>query len=220
MSNRTRLLLGLFAPLLLAATPAEPLNARLGVELILRLPLPEGSSVVGYPELAPFALRTPPEINDGELVLELVPLRPGRHLFPALPLLDSSNRSLQTAPLVIDVTAPEPPAALQPLKQLPSMANPQSPQSPRRLWLLALLLTATTALIWLLRRRRQPEATPLSRLDLLARNFAVRDDRDDPRWQAFRSQLQRLRFAPLDHDDAQIDTLCAQFEALCREAQP
>lgn len=217
MSRPAHLFLALLVPLLLAAAPPEPVTARLGAVLTLRLPLPKDAVVAGYPDLSPFALRTPPRAADGELLLELVPLRPGRHLFPPLPLRDSGNRPLQTEPLVIDVTAPEPPADLQPLKELP-VTTSETTSSPLWPGTILLLTAAALAGLWR-RRRRRHEPEPISTLDRLARDFAARDDHNDPRWQTFRYQLQRLRFAPLPPDDAQIDALRTQFATLCRKEQ-
>lgn len=216
MGRLLPMILALLTPLLLAATPSTPLTSRLGAAFTLQIPLPEGFTVAGYPDLHPFALRAPPEVVEGKLVLELLPLRPGRHLFPPLPLVNAGNRSRQTAAVAIVVTAPEAPAALQPLKEFPLSTDTTSADRHWPLFLALALLLPAAACVWLCRRRK-PELRKLCRLDALAQRFAGRSDRDDQRWQAFKANLYRLRFAPLVARDEQIAILEEQFEALCRE---
>lgn len=207
------------APWLLGAAPAV-LTARLGAPLTLSIPLPAGATVAGYPDLRPFALRTAPVEHDGTLTLELLPLRPGRHTFPALPLAGPFGRETETAAQIIEVSSPEPPAALHPFKPLPRPASAKTPARWRPLAYGGLAVLALLALGALAVRRRHHQPPPPTPLDLLARRFAACADHDAPRWTGFRQHLDRLRFAPLAPTAAEIETLCAQFEQLQRETPP
>jgi hypothetical protein len=213
-----RRLLCLIVPLLLAAIQTPPaINARLGDALMLQLPLPPGvgATVAGFPDLTPFALRDAPKIINDTLILDLVPLRPGRYTFPALPL-HSDSGPLTTAALRIDVTAPDPPMAAHPLKELPT--TPEASR-PRNEWLHGLALTTAVLLalfIWRRYRCQPLPATPAP-LDQLAARFADLADGNDPRWAEFRSRLERQRFAPLATDPAIVAELTAQFDTLRQE---
>lgn len=223
------LFLLLSAGVLTGAGPGPPRIApstpTLGVPILLTLDLPDAETqLAGLPSLAPFELLTPPQKEGTQLHLVLLPLRPGRHTIPAIPLHQGRSGQISSASRTIDVAEGVPADARPaPLKELPSTGR--VPVA----WLVALILAPLLfpALVLRSKARRSgrprpaPALTELSGEALLAelqRQLEIREGEDDERWKPLTRRLERLRFAPGERPEESIRELLADFLKMAEDA--
>lgn len=216
-----RLLFILIAVTQLAALPisVNPPEVEFGKPVTIRVTLPEKSSdLVGFPELEPFALLTPPEKLDNEFIFRLLPLRPGRQTIPAL-TFRTGQRLERTEPVTLTIAAPQIPKAPHPLRSFP-VPEHERIENPNRIWLGVAAGFAILGLILVgfLRLRRSQIAQPENDLDeqfaQLAAEARLIQDLGKPGWQQFLRQLEKIRFAPLSRSKEQLQVLTAEFVKL------
>ncbi len=153
-----RYLLFCLVPLLLGALPRlvlQPADIYLGEPVELRLPLPdEGWTLAGLPDLPAFRLLQPPRTEAGQLILRLLPVRPGPTEIPPLTLIRDDRVWLSQARSVEvrDPVAAD--AGIVPRRDWPENG---------RGWLPPLVLAGgllLAAVVLRRRRHRQPETAP------------------------------------------------------------
>ena len=216
-----RLLLILIAATQIAALPlsVDPPTAEVGIPLTISISLPDATTeLVGYPDLGSFALLTPPERSGNSFTFRLLPLRPGSQSIPALSFRTGQHRDA-TAATVLTVAAPPAPDVPHPLLPLPASVRQLQRHSNR----LLISITAGFAFLGLvltvfLHRRRARITQPTPDLDeqfaQLATAVSRVQDIDNPEWQHFCRQLERIRFAPLPRNQEQLQELTGEFVRL------
>jgi hypothetical protein len=211
-----RLLLAIGSWLLLtAAIPVEqqPTEALLGVPLLLTFTLPaDDLHLADLPGLAPFELLAPPHRQGNRLQIIVLPLRPGQHTLPPLPL-QGAGRQLSTAPLAIEVAEGiAEGASIAPLKTLPSPATFFWP-------LLAAGLALLGAALFYAVGKKPPAERPLDSLrgalllEALQRLLTA-EAGSGAEWQLLRRRLEELRFAPAPRPGETAEALLAEYRRL------
>jgi len=203
----------------------RPPTATLGIPLAVTLDLPDADTdLAGLPSLAPFELLTPPQKEGTLLHLVLLPLRPGRHAIPAIPLHQGRSGQVSSASRTIEVAEGVPADARPaPLKELPSTGKAPSA------WLVALFFVPLLIPAFVFRSktarsgrpRPAPALTELSGEALLAelqRQLEASGRKDEERWKPWARRLERLRFAPGEHPEEAIRQLLADFLKRAEEA--
>lgn len=209
------------APVPLSLSPPA---ATLGVPLQATLDLPDDETqLAGLPPLGSFELLAPPRKEGKQLHLVLLPMRPGRHTLPAIPLHQGRSRQISTAPMAIEVAEGVPADARPaPLKGLSSTGR--MPVA----WLVTLFLAPILFLAFALRpktakserRRPVPLLAELSGevlLTELQRQLEASGRKDDERWKPLARRLERLRFAPAERPEEAIRQLLADFLKMAEE---
>lgn len=214
-----RLLLILLAVAQIAALPVviEPPTLTIGEPLSVQVALPdEAAELIGLPDLGPLALLEPPRRSGTTFTLRLLPVRPGPLTFPPLPFQTGQSR-FSTAATELMIEAPPLPDSPLPVRALP---EPTPAGRPSGLWLplsagvLGLLLLSAVVI-----HRRRPAAAaqtagaedPLAQLAAAVERYQLLGH---PEWLRLRQQLEHLRFAPVQHSDADIQALAAELNRL------
>jgi hypothetical protein len=220
-----RLLLILLAVTQIAALPLsiEPKNVMVGSPLTITISLPnESTTLVGFPDLDAFALLEEPERIGDTLTIRLLPLRAGDLTIPALPF-QTGRRLDTTESTILTIDIPTIPESPHPLRPLPKM-KPTPQTAPVWSWIILVIGLAVTGLLIASRiRYRRPKRTKQA-LNLedqfsdLAAAAALLRVVDDPEWDRFFQQLDRIRFGPLPHSDNDLQEFTAKLTSLRGEA--
>lgn len=216
-----RLLLMLIAATQLAALPVsvDPPEVEFGRPVTITVTLPETSTeLVGFPEIEPFALLTQPERFNNELTFRLLALRPGKQTIPSFAFRTDQNLE-RTEPVTLTIAVPQTPEEPHPLRSFPYPEREGIEKPSKILPVLAAGIAVLVLILTVLLKRRRSHITqPAPDLDeqftQLAAAVRLVQDLEEPEWQQFSRQLEKVRFAPLLRNEEQLRELTTEFVRL------